>query len=81
MNWPMQITAPLTILTPPHPTFNDPEKTRKAFDEVQPRGRVGTIEEVVNVFVFLASDQASYVSGANINVDGGMSIKGQQPRL
>lgn len=60
---------------------NDPEKTRRAFDEIQPRGRVGTIDEVVNVFVFLASDQASYVSGANVNVDGGMSIKGQQPRL
>jgi NAD(P)-dependent dehydrogenase (short-subunit alcohol dehydrogenase family) len=59
----------------------NPEATRRAFDEIQPRGRVGTIEEVVNVFVFLASDQASFVSGANISVDGGMSIKSDQPRL
>jgi meso-butanediol dehydrogenase / (S,S)-butanediol dehydrogenase / diacetyl reductase len=59
----------------------NPDATRRAFDEVQPRGRVGTIEEVVNVFVFLASDQASYVSGANISVDGGMSVKSEQPRL
>ena len=59
----------------------DPHRTRLAFDEVQPRGRVGTIAEVVNVVAFLASDQASYVSGSNVTVDGGMSIKGEQPRL
>lgn len=46
-----------------------------------PRGRVGMIEEVVNVVVFLASDQATYVSGSNVIVDGGMSIRGEQPRL
>ncbi len=59
----------------------DPEGTRKAFDEVQPRGRVGTIDEVVNVVAFLASEQSSLISGANLVVDGGMSIKGEQPRL
>ncbi len=59
----------------------NPELTRRAFDEVQPRGRVGTIEEVAAVFAFLASDQSSYVSGANISVDGGMSVKSEQPRL
>ena len=59
----------------------NPQATRQAFDEIQPRGRVGTIEEVVNVCVFLASDMASFVSGANITVDGGMSIKTDQPRL
>ncbi len=62
-------------------TSPNPDQTRRAFDEVQPRGRVGTIEEVAAVFAFLASDQASYVSGANISVDGGMSIKSEQPRL
>lgn len=59
----------------------NPDQTRRAFDEAQPRGRVGTIEEVSAIFAFLASDQASYVSGANISVDGGMSIKSEQPRL
>jgi NAD(P)-dependent dehydrogenase (short-subunit alcohol dehydrogenase family) len=42
---------------------------------------VGTIEEVVNVVVFLASDQTTYVSGSNVKVDGGMSVKGDQPRF
>jgi len=59
----------------------DPEETRRAFDEVQPRGRVGTIEEVANVFLFLASDLSSFVSGANYAVDGGASVKGDQPRI
>ena len=59
----------------------NPDQTRRAFDEVQPRGRVGTIDEVAAVFAFLASDQSSYVSGANISVDGGMSVKSEQPRL
>ena len=59
----------------------NPDLTRKVFDEVQPRGRIGTIDEVVNVVSFLASEQSSLVNGANICVDGGMSIKGEQPRI
>jgi NAD(P)-dependent dehydrogenase (short-subunit alcohol dehydrogenase family) len=59
----------------------DPEGTREAFDEMHPVGRVGTIEEVANVFVFLASDQSSFVTGANYTVDGGLSVKGEQPQL
>jgi NAD(P)-dependent dehydrogenase (short-subunit alcohol dehydrogenase family) len=59
----------------------DPQKTRQAFDDVQPGGRVGTIEEIVGVFVFLASAESTFVTGANFIVDGGMSVKGDQPRL
>ena len=59
----------------------DPEGTRKAFDEMHPLGRVGTIGEVADVFVFLASDQSNFVTGANYTVDGGLSVKGEQPQL
>ena len=38
-----------------------------------PAGRVGTPEEVAYTAVFLASDEASYVTGANLLVDGGMT--------
>ena len=50
---------------------SDPDSIRKAFDEMYPIGRGGTIEEVANVFVFLASDEASFVTGANYEADGG----------
>jgi 3-oxoacyl-[acyl-carrier protein] reductase len=38
-----------------------------------PLGRIGTAEEFANIACFLASDQASYVTGTAINVDGGRS--------
>ena len=40
-----------------------------------PLGRCGTPEEVANLIVFLASERASYITGATIQVDGGL-IKG-----
>jgi NAD(P)-dependent dehydrogenase (short-subunit alcohol dehydrogenase family) len=77
--------APGTIDSPMLHDFvaaqSDPERTRNVFDQIQPRGTVGTIDEVVNVVVFLASDESSLINGANIPVDGGMSIKSEQPRL
>lgn len=37
-----------------------------------PMGRIATVEEIAQVVVFLASDNASYVTGQTINVNGGM---------
>lgn len=59
---------------------SDPARIRKEFDEMHPIGRVGTIDEVANVFVFLASDEASFITGSNYTVDGGLSVKGEQPQ-
>lgn len=59
---------------------SDPVRIRREFDEMHPIGRVGTIDEVARVFVFLASDEASFVTGANYTVDGGLSVKGEQPQ-
>ena len=39
-----------------------------------PAGRLGTADEVANVYVFLASDLASFVNGAVVGVDGGLLL-------
>jgi 3-oxoacyl-[acyl-carrier protein] reductase len=51
----------------------DPEGMAEFIKRDFPIGRFGTVEEVANVVTFLASDKASLVTGACINVDGGQS--------
>ena len=50
--------------------FGDPERWRDYFAD-KPLQRAATAEEVANVILFLASDRASWVSGAVVPVDGG----------
>lgn len=52
----------------------DLEKGRAAFIARQPMGRLGTVEEVAAVAVLLASGEATFMTGANIIIDGGMSL-------
>lgn len=46
----------------------------KLIVKATPLGRRGTVEEVANVYAFLASDEASFVTGALYFVDGGITI-------
>ncbi len=50
------------------------EEVEQAFIERQPMGRLGTPEEVAALAVFLASDEASYITGQPHLVDGGMAL-------
>ncbi len=43
------------------------------FEERIPMGRVGRPEDIANAVLFLASDEASYITGATLKVDGGMT--------
>jgi NAD(P)-dependent dehydrogenase (short-subunit alcohol dehydrogenase family) len=47
---------------------------RRTMEEATPLKRFGTPEEVAAVVVFLASDAASFISGATINVSGGFTL-------
>ncbi|HZC59175.1 MAG TPA: SDR family oxidoreductase, partial [Chthoniobacterales bacterium] len=58
---------------------SDVEKARRAFDLLHPRGKVGSVEEVAAVFVFLASDEAANITATDIRCDGGYAVRGQQP--
>ena len=51
-----------------------PEKVINALEEKVPMGRLGHPEDVANTFAFLASDEASYINGAVIEVSGGLVI-------
>src|SRR5262245_49947828 len=51
-----------------------PEKVLKALEERVPLGRLARPEEIANTFAFLASDEASYINGAVIEVSGGLTL-------
>ena len=65
--------APGPIWTPLIPATMPPEKV-ESFGEQVPLGRAGQPAELAPVYVLLASDEASYVSGARIAVTGGKPI-------
>ena len=61
------------------PGFIDTDMTKKLKEEQKtalidsiPLGRMGTASELANVVKFIASEEASYVTGENINVNGGL---------
>jgi NAD(P)-dependent dehydrogenase (short-subunit alcohol dehydrogenase family) len=53
---------------------------REAYDETCALGRIGTPEEVAAAMAFLASDDAAFVTGAALVVDGGLTAATGQPR-
>ena len=47
-------------------------KDREAMEATVPMKRIGRPEEYANLVCFLASEQASYITGTNIPIDGGL---------
>ena len=54
--------------------FADPAQARKDFIARQPMGRLGTVEDITGILVFLASDESLFATGNLYSIDGGMTI-------
>jgi len=67
---PWYIRTPLT-----ESVLSQPDRLEKILNRT-PMSRVGTPEEVAAAVAFLAMDNASYITGQNLSVDGGMTSKG-----
>lgn len=68
--------SPWYIETPlVQPVLAQPDRLEKIVSRT-PLGRTGKPEEVASLAAFLAMDKSSYITGQNIAVDGGFSVKG-----
>lgn len=67
--------APAVVETPVYETFIAPEQveeTLRGFNSFHPLGRNGQAEDVVSALLFLASDEAAWITGTVLSVDGGV---------
>jgi len=55
-------------------SLNDPNFDRDYFFKRAPLGRLGAPEEIAYLAVFLASDESSYINGAILRADGGITV-------
>ena len=56
-------------------TKPDPDAARKEAENHQPIKRMGTTDEIANTIMFMSSDECNYMIGANIVVDGGITLR------
>jgi 2-keto-3-deoxy-L-fuconate dehydrogenase len=54
--------------------FADPVQAKKDFIARQPMGRLGSVEDITGILVFLASDESLFATGNMYSIDGGMTI-------
>lgn len=66
--------SPGAISTPRNAAVYDDDVARKKVEACIPSGRFGTAEECAGIVAFLVSDDAAYITGADVKVDGGMSL-------
>lgn len=74
----VNVVSPGPVDTPILGKLGVPDELRAGFEahlaQVIPLGRLGRSEELARTILFLASDESSFITGANIPVDGGISL-------
>ena len=70
------VSPAMTVTPHTRPLLEDPEGPGRAIRERTPLRRWGRPEDVASAVLFLASDEARHVTGANIPVDGGLAAVG-----
>lgn len=74
----VNVVSPGPVDTPILGKLGVPDELRAGFEahlaKVIPLGRLGRSEELARTILFLASDESSFITGANIPVDGGISL-------
>lgn len=66
--------GPGAIVTPINKAWIDDPKARQEVESHIPMGRAGAPEEIASVFAFLASDEASYITGQTVYACGGLTL-------
>ncbi len=66
--------GPGAIITPINKAWKDDPKARAGVEAHIPMGRSGDAEEIASVFAFLASDEASYITGQTLYACGGLTL-------
>jgi meso-butanediol dehydrogenase/(S,S)-butanediol dehydrogenase/diacetyl reductase len=69
----VNVVIPAVVETPATAGMLADENSRKGTERLIPMGRVGQSDELAAAILFLASDEASYITGAALPVDGGRS--------
>ncbi|WP_026468223.1 SDR family NAD(P)-dependent oxidoreductase [Amycolatopsis balhimycina] len=68
----VNVLTPGQVATPKQEELFD-EETKRQFESLIPRGKMGHPDEIATVALFLASDDSSYVNGMELAVDGGVA--------
>ena len=66
--------SPGAIATPRNEEIFNDELKRKEVEKVIPIGRFGQADDIVGIVTMLCSDHGSYITGADIVIDGGMKL-------
>ncbi|MBX9937568.1 MAG: SDR family oxidoreductase [Burkholderiaceae bacterium] len=69
----VNVVIPAVVETPGTAGMLSDAATRQSTEKLIPMGRVGQPQELAHAILFLASDEASYITGAALPVDGGRS--------